>query len=228
MHHCTTGYRYDLILFDLDGTLTDPSEGITGSMRYALAKMNLPPRSQDELLSFIGPPLLDTFRVTLGLDEADTARAVKYYRDYYTRRGIHENTIYPGIGTLLEDLRQAGFTLAVATTKAVVFAEQVLQHFSLRHHFAQVAGSNLDGTGGKKEALIASILAEHPVIPRRRAVMIGDRYFDIHGARANGIASIAVTYGYGTRRELKEVGPTSLVGSVSALRTLLFKTSVRR
>lgn len=214
---------YDLILFDLDGTLTDPAEGITNSMRYALARMGLPPRSREELVSYIGPPLFDTFRNTFALGDAGTGRAVELYREYYARRGIYENTLYPGIPALLEGLKAAGTILAVATSKAAVFAEQVLQHFNLRGYFASVAGSNLDGTRSGKAEIIAFLLAGFPAVPPQRAVMVGDRSFDILGARANGIASIAVAYGYGSLPELHEAAPTHFAPSVPSLRSLLLK-----
>ncbi len=211
---------YTLILFDLDGTLTDPKVGITRSVQYALAKFGLQAELED-LVPFIGPPLHESFQEFYAFNEKQAMQAVAYYREYYSERGIYENGVYPGIAAMLKRLREQNRELAVATSKPTFFADQVLKHFNLDLFFTVVAGSNLDGTRTDKTEVIRFALQQLSSYSPPRVVMVGDRKHDVIGARNCGIDSIAVTYGYGSTAELAQALPTTLVHSVEELGRLL-------
>lgn len=216
---------YDPVIFDLDGTLTDSREGVVRSVQYALARFGLY-EDGENLLPFIGPPLMDSFMERCGFDEMQARLAVGYYREYYSERGIYENAVYPGIAELLARLQGEDRTLALATSKPTFFARQILVYFGLERFFAVTAGSNLDGTGASKSWLIRGVLGELEALTgetgRLCAVMIGDRGLDIIGARENGIDSIGAAYGYAPPRELEEAGPTHLARSVKEMAEILF------
>ena len=214
--------RWWAVLFDLDGTLTDPKLGITRSIQYALRKRGIAPPEADDLEAFIGPPLEQSFRQRFGFDASEARRAVLDYREYFSTQGLYENEVYDGIPALLRDLRASGRHVCLATSKPMVFAERILEHFDLTRHFNLVVGSQLDGTHVEKSEIVATALAGVSSVLPERVVMVGDRMHDVHGARANGVAAIAVTYGYGSREELHEAAPTSLADSVPELRSLLF------
>lgn len=211
---------YPLILFDLDGTLTDPKVGITRSVQYALDKFGLQ-AELDDLVPFIGPPLHESFQVFYAFNEKQAVQAVAYYREYYSERGLYENAVYPGIAGLLQRLREQKRELAVATSKPTFFAEKVLKHFNLDLFFSLIAGSNLDGTRTDKTEVIRFALQQLSSYSPKRVVMVGDRKHDIIGARNCGIDSIAVAYGYGSTTELAQAAPTTLVHSVEELGRLL-------
>ena len=213
--------KYRTILFDLDGTLTDPQVGITRSVQYALKHMGIMEPDLEKLIYFIGPPLAASFTECYGMDETQARQAVGYYREYFSQTGIFENAVYPGIGELLAKLRQAGRTLAVATSKPGVFANRILEHFELSGYFHFVAGSNLDGTMVEKTEVIAYALQHLPAVDSREVVMIGDRKHDVIGAKKNGIASIAVGYGYGAMDELHAAEPTSIASTVDEMSAYL-------
>ncbi|MFI5314762.1 MAG: HAD family hydrolase [Myxococcota bacterium] len=212
-----------VVLFDLDGTLTDPKLGITRSIQYALRKRGRPVPDADSLESLIGPPLEESFRSRFAMSPAEARQAVDDYREYFAETGLFENAVYPGIPELLARLRAEGARLAVATSKPTVFAERILAHFGLAAHFEQVVGSFLDGRRVEKRELIADALQSLGVdrLDRQQAAHVGDRRHDVLGARANGIRSIAVGYGYGTREELAAAEPSALAESVAALGRLL-------
>jgi phosphoglycolate phosphatase len=212
---------FESILFDLDGTLTDPKIGITKSIQYGLAKLGIEENDLDSLVSFIGAPLFACLQERYVLDEVQAERIVGYYREYYAQTGLYENDVYPGIPELLADLTAAGKKLAVATLKPTVYARQVLEHFNILDYFATVSGSNLDFAGLTKTRIIENALGQMAVVSGKYAVMVGDREHDVHAARANGIDSIAVTYGYGTNAELRNAAPTHIADSVDAVRELL-------
>ena len=196
------------IFFDLDGTLTDPKPGITRSIRYALQKLDHPVMpTEDELTWCIGPPLRSSFVKLLGEDSAD--RAVSLYRERFSDIGLYENRVYDGIGEILTTLGQSGHRLFVATSKAHVFADRIIDHFGLRPHFSRVFGAELDGTRADKSHLLAYALKETATEPAD-AVMIGDRSHDMIGAGNNGIKGIGVLYGYGNRDELIGAGARHL------------------
>jgi len=214
--------RWRAVLFDLDGTLTDPKLGITRSIQYALRRRGIAPPDADELETFIGPPLEQSFRQRFGFDAIVARRAVEDYREYFSSQGLYENEVYDGIPALLRDLKESGRQVCLATSKPMVFAERILEHFDLAKHFNLVVGSQLDGTHVEKSEIVATALAGVASVLPESVVMVGDRMHDVHGARANGVATIAVTYGYGTREELHAAEPISIAESVPELRSLLF------
>ncbi|WPO44432.1 HAD family hydrolase [Tardiphaga sp. 42S5] len=201
----------DTVFFDLDGTLTDPKIGITGSIQYALEKLGIPVPTQDELTWCIGPPLRASFVALLG-GEKDADRGVELYRERFGTIGLFENTLYPGIADTLTAVTAPGRRLFVATSKPHVFADRIIDHFGLRKYFTRVFGSELDGTRVDKSDLLRYALDETSTDPAR-AIMIGDRKHDIIGAANNGIPAIGVLYGYGGREELTSAGARHLVAS---------------
>jgi phosphoglycolate phosphatase len=212
---------HQVLLFDLDGTLTDPKSGITKSIQYALAQFGIDETDLATLTSFIGPPLTESFQKYYGFDAVQAEQALLFYREYFTNGGMYDNAVYPGIINLLTALTAQEKRLLVATSKPTVFAEQILAHFQLDTYFEQIIGSNLDGTRTTKTEIIAYTLATVPTIARSATIMIGDRKHDICGARDNGLPSIAVGYGYGTLDELVAATPTYLVPTVEQLAKLL-------
>ena len=209
--------HYSTILFDLDGTLTDPQVGITKSVQYALGRMGIEEPALEKLIHFIGPPLAASFRESYSMDQEQSVQAVQYYREYFSQTGIYENAVYAGIPELLEKLRSAGKTLAVATSKPHVFANRILQHFALADSFVFVAGSNLDGSRVEKAEVIEYALKNLDVPCAEEVLMIGDRKHDVIGAKLNRLDSLAVSYGYGSRAELTSARPTYLVDTVEEI-----------
>jgi len=207
--------RYNHILFDLDGTLTDPGVGITKSVQYALRKLGIE-KECDALKSFIGPPLQVSFRESCGFSEDQVTEAIACYREYFSRQGIFENELYPLMKESLETLIEAGCTLHVATSKPTVFAERILRHFDIQSCFTSVTGSGLDGTMSDKTEIIAHVLQEQK-IAAANAVMIGDRKHDLIGASNNHVESIGAAYGYGSVEELAACEPAAIVSSVEEL-----------
>lgn len=193
------------ILFDLDGTLTDPFEGITNSVIYSLKKCGIDESDKQKLKCFIGPPLYKSFMVEYSLSRSDALKAVDYYREYYADKGIFENFLYDGINETLEFLSERGNFLYVATSKPKIFAEKILRHFDISKYFRFVAGATLDSRLVEKSDIIKFAIEENN-IDVSHAVMIGDRKHDILGAKQNKIKSIGVLYGYGTFEELSAAG----------------------
>lgn len=209
------------ILFDLDGTLSDPGEGIINSLQYALKQLDI--EGDPEILrTFIGPPLVDSFQEHFNFDAEQTAEAIRIYRAHFHDHGLFKNVMYPGIPALLQDLTKAGKTLAIATTKPTVYALQVLEYFKIDHFFQKelVVGSYLDGRRTDKGELISTAIELLGGEPQDK-VMVGDRKFDIIGAKKNGIDVIGVTYGYGELGEIEAHEPTAIASSVEALREIL-------
>jgi phosphoglycolate phosphatase len=212
----------EIILFDLDGTLTDSKLGIIKSAQYALAKFGIAVADPEELLPFVGPPLHDSFREFYGFTDSKTRQAVVYYRERYARNGMFENEVYPEIPELLAKLARRGKRLFIATSKAEVFARQIVEHFQLDRYFEAVVGSNLDGTRTTKAEVIGEVITGFGLEQYRdRMVMVGDRKYDLIGAQANRIAAIGVTYGYGATEELNQYESTAIAGSVAELARLL-------
>lgn len=205
------------ILFDLDGTLTDPAEGITKSVQYALKHFGIEEDDLEKLQPFIGPPLMESFMDFYGFSEEQAREAVTYYREYFRPQGIFENEVYKGIPELLEKLTDAGKTLILATSKPVVFAEQILEHFDLRQYFEFIGGSDIEQKRAKKSEILQYILEECQLVDLTELVMVGDRKHDIVGAKQFGIDTVGVLYGYGSEEELKEAGADVLVESVREL-----------
>ncbi|MCI8972253.1 MAG: HAD family hydrolase [Lachnospiraceae bacterium] len=218
---------FEYILFDLDGTLTDPKLGITSSVQYALRALGIEEPSLDRLEPFIGPPLADSFREFYGLEGERLATAIDKYRERFATQGIFENEIYPGIPQMLADLKAKGKKLAIASSKPTLFVEQILEHFEIGKYFDHVVGSNMDGTRGTKEEVVEETLRQMltvemtPAQKRDAVAMVGDRKFDIEGARAHGITSVGVLFGYAPEGELEEAGADYIVNSVRSLQVLL-------
>ncbi len=213
--------RYEYVLFDLDGTLTDPATGITNSIMYALKKYSIEVNDRCELYKFIGPPLWDSFEKYYGFSKDEANTAVEYYREYYRDKGIFENFVYEGLEDLLKKLNDKNMTLIVATSKPEVFANQILEHFDIAKYFTYVAGSNLDGTRIKKDEVIKYALQSCSIKDLSKAIMIGDREFDVIGAKKAGIKSIGVLYGYGDRSELENAGADYIVDTVADIEKVL-------
>ncbi len=213
-------------LFDLDGTLTDPKEGITTCVQYALHSLGIEEPDLDRLESFIGPPLKDSFMEFYGMDEEQAQAAVKKYRERFNDKGLFENEIYPGIAPMLQMLSEKGFRLAVASSKPTVFVEKILEHFGIRQYFKVVVGSELDGSRTSKDQVVMEALRQlfgaKPIL-YHEVYMIGDRRFDVEGARAMKVESVGVTYGYGGMEELREAHADYIVESVEELREFLLR-----
>ncbi|MWV43296.1 HAD hydrolase-like protein [Paenibacillus sp. HJL G12] len=208
--------KYEAVLFDLDGTLTDPKVGITKSVQYALSHHGIQVDDPDTLIPYIGPPLIVSFQEIHSFSEKESMQLVEKYREYFKDRGIYENELYDGIQGLLEMLTQQGRKLIVATSKPTVFALEVLKHFGIGSYFEVVCGSNLDGTLSDKSEIINDVFKKTGV-NKHAAIMIGDRKHDIIGARKNDIESISVGYGYGSDEELSAIQPTYYVKTVLEL-----------
>ncbi|MCS5422528.1 MULTISPECIES: HAD family hydrolase [Psychrilyobacter] len=213
--------KYKYILFDLDGTLTDPGVGITKAVQYALKKNNIIEESLSTLEIFIGPPLKDSFMEFYSFDEKMISDSIKYFREYFRKNGIFENEVYSGILDLLGELKNRGCKIAVATSKPTVFANTVLKHFGMMEYFDLIVGSNLDGTLGNKAEIINRAIENLKIKNLKETIMIGDRKYDIIGAEKNNIDSIGVLYGYGSLEELEAANPTYIVDSISQLNELL-------
>ena len=205
---------YDYLLFDLDGTLTNPGEGITNSVAYALKKWGIEVEDKKELYTFIGPPLSESFAKYYGFSEDDSLKCVEYYREYFGVTGIFENTVYPGIHELLSSLKKSGKILVLATSKPQQYAERILEHFDLDKYFDYVSGASMDESRNKKGDVIRYAL-ENFDIDVKKAVMIGDRKHDILGAIENSLPSIGVLYGYGDREELEFAGADYIAENVN-------------
>lgn len=208
--------KYSNILFDLDGTLTDPKTGITKSVQYALAKAGIAEPDLQQLEPFIGPPLHQSFMDFYGFTESRAWEAVDAYREYFRVTGIYENERYAGIPELLTALLSQGRRLFVATSKPKVFADIVIRHFELEPYFTAVYGSELDGTRADKAELIRHLVTEQQ-LSTSDTIMVGDRKHDIIGAQKNGLPAIAVGYGYGSTQELRDALPDYIFNTVSEL-----------
>lgn len=215
--------QYNTILLDLDGTLTDSAPGILNSVRYACRKLDLPLPGEDVLRRFLGPPLPASFRDYLHLSEADVPRAVAGFREYYPDKGIFENEVYPGIPALLKDLRAAGKTVVMATSKPEDFARRIMEHFSLADCFDAICGATMDETRTDKGEVIAYALRTAGIRDVSDVVMVGDREHDVKGAARNGLPCIGVLYGYGSAEELTAAGAVALAHTVQDLHDLLLK-----
>lgn len=213
--------KYSYVLFDLDGTVTDPEEGITKSVQYALQHFSIEVQERRELYKFIGPPLKDSFMEFYGFTEQQAGEALLKYRERFEVTGWRENVVYDGMEKLLRHLRSRGKRIMLATSKPEVFAEQILVYFGLRDYFDFVGGASLDGRRNYKADVIRYVLDANGISSREKAVMVGDRKFDILGAKEFGLETVGVLYGYGDREELTTAGADHLVESVAELEALL-------
>lgn len=214
---------FKYILFDLDGTLTDPKLGITSCVQYALKAFGIDEPDLDKLEPFIGPPLKDSFMEFYGFSEEQTKKAIDKYHERFDEKGIYENEIYPGISAMLEALKNNGSKLSIASSKPTPLVERVLEHFDIKRYFDYIVGSNLDGTRSRKEEVVEEALRQ--MVPseliqdeRKAAVaMVGDRRFDVEGAKAYGLTSVGVSFGYAPEGELEQAGADYIVDTVEEL-----------
>lgn len=198
--------KYEYSLFDLDGTLTDPAIGITNSVMYALRKFDIEVKDRSELYPFIGPPLDYSFMTFFGFTKEQADLAIKYYRENFSSTGLFENEVYDGVPEMLSELKNRGVKIALATSKPYEFSIKILKHFDLYQHFDFFGAATMDGKISKKEDVIAKLLEDMGVADRSELLMIGDRYHDIDGAKANNLDSAGVLWGYGSKEELENAG----------------------
>lgn len=211
---------YDWLLFDLDGTLTDPFEGITRSVEYALNAFGIEVEDRRVLAPFIGPPLVESLTERYGFTMEDAVAAVAKYREYFAVKGLYENELFEGIPELLSDCRKAGYKISMATSKPTHYARIIAEHFDIARYFDAIHGSSLDGTRITKSSVVAEVVAEEHLDPTR-ALMIGDRRHDVEGAGEHGIRTVGVLYGYGSREEHEAAGAAYIVKDINDLRELL-------
>lgn len=218
---------FQYCLFDLDGTLTDPREGITKSVQYALQKFGIEEPDLDRLEPFIGPPLKDSFMEFYGLTKEEALKAIDLYRERFAPIGVLENHIFPGIKEMLETLCEKKIRLAVASSKPTLFVRQILTHFEIERYFDVIVGSELDGTRGTKEEVVEEALSQLGLFSlseeERKGIcaMIGDRKFDIQGAKAYGLTGVGVRFGYAGEGELEDAGADFIAETVEELRVFL-------
>lgn len=218
---------FQYCLFDLDGTLTDPKEGITKSVQHALRYFGIEEPNLDKLEPFIGPPLKDSFMEFYGLSEAQALKAIEVYRERFAPIGVLENAIIPGTEQMLRHAKEKGIHLAVASSKPHVFVCQILQHFNIKEYFEVIVGSELDGTRGSKEEVVEEALRQLGILEmeqterKLRCAMVGDRKFDIQGAKAHSLTGIGVSFGYAAPGELAAEGADMVVDTMEQLEALL-------
>ena len=209
------------VIFDLDGTLTDPREGITRSYAHALSVLGLPVPQLSELTRFIGPPTREVVSELLSTrDPARIERAVEIYRERFARVGLFENEVFPGMNSVLEQLSARGHSLWICTSKPGVYAQRIAEHFGFTRSVRAVYGCELDGTRADKAELLAYLL-QREAIAAPSAVMVGDRMHDVRAARLCGVRSIGVLYGFGSEQELRDAGADRLCATVAELSAVI-------
>ncbi len=212
---------YDYLLFDLDGTLTDPAEGITNSVAYALGKFGIEVEDKRTLYKFIGPPLVEAFSQYYGFSREDSEKATAYYRETFGVKGLFENRVYDGVVNMLKTFKAKGKKLIIATSKPEAFAMRILKHFDLLKYFDFVAAATFDTTRNSKDQVITYALEHLRTTDLKKVVMIGDRHHDIEGANVNGIDSVGVLWGFGSKEELTTAGATHIVLDIFSLINLI-------
>lgn len=211
------------LLFDLDGTLTDPKEGITRCVQYALKFFGIDEPDLDRLTRFIGPPMIHSFKEFYHFDEDKARAALEKYRERFNTVGIFENGVFEGIPQMLKELKAHGKIVALATSKPEIQAVRILEKYGLKQYFDVVVGSELDGTRGEKADVIREVFARLNLASSKQgqALMIGDRKYDIIGAKACGLHSVGVRFGYAEENELEKAGADYIVESVEDLKSFL-------
>ncbi len=213
--------RYTEIFFDLDGTLTDPFEGITKSVQRSLTYFDIDVRDRNELKCFIGPPLWESYMKYYGLSKEEADEAVKRYREYFSVTGLFENEVYDGIHEFLQQLKDAGLRLTVATSKPAVFSQKILDKFELSKYFDFLSGSELDGTRVNKADVIEYAIDNLGIADRSSILMIGDRMHDINGAHKCGVDAAGVLWGYGNRAEHEECKADYIAENLDELKAII-------
>ncbi len=214
--------KYKFVLFDLDGTVTDPFEGIANSIIHALDKFGMDEPDPSRLAAFIGPPLVDSFVKYYGFSHGCALAAIGYYREYYADKGIFECRLYDGIEALLRRLKENGVKVVMATSKPEVFAEKLMKHYGIDDCFYKICGATLTEKRTAKDEVIAYALETAGVTDKADVIMVGDRKFDVDGAKKNGIDSVGVGYGYGNEAEQLAARPTYYARTVAELESILF------
>jgi phosphoglycolate phosphatase len=212
--------HFSHIIFDLDGTLTDNTQGIGNSIQYALDKMQIDGYNEDVLKQFIGPPLQWGFKNLFGMNERNTKLAVEYFREYYGEKGYLENEPYPGITEMLEELHLQGKQMYIATSKLEKYAQKIMEYFEFDKYIIQLNGADYSGKKGTKSTIITNLLETQQLVPSSEIVMIGDTVFDVEGGKENGLSTIAVNYGFG-QENLKNAEPDFWVEDVEELYEIL-------
>lgn len=213
---------YNIIMFDLDGTLTDTGEGVTNGFMYALKKFGITVENRTELYKFIGPPLSDSFKNFYGFSDEQTELAIKYYREYYSEKGIFENTVYDGIPELLQKLHSAGKMIITATSKPEAYAVKILEKLGISKYFTYIAGADFEGNRITKTAVIKYALERGKITDNSEIIMIGDRHYDVKGSAEFGIDCIGVLYGYGNADELKNAGAKYIAKDTKEIEKIIF------
>jgi len=211
------------IIYDLDGTLTDNTQGIKNSLKYALDKMHIEDYPENILDGFIGPPLQWGFSELFGMNERNTKLAVEYFREYYGENGWHQNVPYDGILEMIAELDQSGKKQYIATSKLEKFALQIMRHFEMDKYITQLKGADYGGKKANKTQIITDLMTMQQLVPSDEIVMIGDTPFDIVGGKNNEIATIAVNYGFGVEEELRNAEPDYFAEGVEELYELLIQ-----
>lgn len=222
MQNSTSGAPIRAVLFDWDGTVADTRPGIFNSVRYAIGQYGIADRPDDELRYFIGPPLYDGFEHVFGVSPELANELTDTYRVYYRDKGIFECNVYDGVGDLLRELHDAGIKTAVVSSKPKEFLDRLVEHFGLAEHLDAVVGPAMDNHNSNKTVLVNQALKELMLLPSTVA-MIGDRHFDMEGAKAAGVNAVGVLYGYGTEEELCAAGADAVCEQVADLRGFLLQ-----
>ena len=230
-------HKYQFILFDLDGTVTDSGPGIMNAARRALLRYNIEDADPERLRLFVGPPLDKSFIERYGFSEEDAWKAIGYFREYYNDKGIFENSVYPGMEELLSGLKERGYTVAIASSKPQVMIHKVLGHFDIEKYFDVIVGCELDGTRSTKSEVVQEVLSQLATLAvekglftekdtidtepaesvKQHAIMIGDRCYDAEGAHALGLPCIGILYGYGSREEMEQAKADYILETVKDL-----------
>ncbi len=195
----------DIIFFDLDGTITDSKKGIFASICYALDYFGIKERETERLQKFLGPPLVEAFMEHYGMDEKDANKALLKYREFYSAEGVYMLSMYKGFDVLVKTIKEKGYTVVLATSKPIFYAEKIVERIGIKTYFDYLCGATMDETLNKKEDIIRHIIEEKQY-PKERILMVGDRNHDIRGAVLNGVEALGVLYGYGSYEELKQAG----------------------
>lgn len=219
-----TAVQFTQIIFDLDGTLSNPDEGIRHSIEYALRHMNIKMDVLSKFSRFIGPPLHEGFQHGLGLSEEQTEKAVYLFREYYGSQGVFENKLYPGVIDMLKTLKKNSLELHLATSKLEKYAIRVLDFHKIISYFSVISGATYKGRGADKYNLIQQVLKQRKDVSSDKFLMIGDKHFDVSGAKLAGIKSAGVLYGYGSEKELNDAGADYIISTVEELKSFLLKT----
>lgn len=209
--------KYDVIIFDLDGTLSNSGEGITKSVQYALAKMGIKEDDLDNLRHFVGPPMKDEMMLSYNFTDGQAAEAVAFYRERYIPIGIYETSLYDGVIELLRALKENDKIIAIATSKPQKMAEEVLEYLKIDSYFDFVMGADMIGGKQSKEDVLNALLDMLPIKDKAKMLMVGDTKFDVKGANALSIDCIGVSYGYGDKKEMLDLGAVTVVDKVLEL-----------